>query len=238
VARRSRSVDIRARSRAWGSGICKAGCSTRSAKTRNRSLITSDSSQEAAVVALACGPPPKGEASWSTRLIAEEVSRRASWRVLLQTFPLAKGSQSVAPENRCRGNTVLVKSGEAPYHEGSACVPPNVPWECWSETTAMSVDPSDDTAIWMAQEYPVPVPGGFNSNYVNYSVWVAQAFGGASSCGHGVCQSGGPMPSGCDSVCVTPVCAQDPYCCNQAWDNICVSEVPTYCGGNVCQLSP
>jgi Homeodomain-like domain len=35
-----------------------------------------DSSQEAAVVALVCGPPPEGEARWSTRLIAEEVSRR------------------------------------------------------------------------------------------------------------------------------------------------------------------
>ena len=35
-----------------------------------------DSSQEAAVVALVCGPPPEGQARWSTRLIAEEVSRR------------------------------------------------------------------------------------------------------------------------------------------------------------------
>jgi hypothetical protein len=35
-----------------------------------------DSSQEAAVVALVCGPPPKGQRRWSTRLIAEEVSRR------------------------------------------------------------------------------------------------------------------------------------------------------------------
>jgi hypothetical protein len=35
-----------------------------------------DSSQEAAVVALVCGPPPEGQSRWSTRLIAEEVSRR------------------------------------------------------------------------------------------------------------------------------------------------------------------
>jgi hypothetical protein len=35
-----------------------------------------DSSQEAAVVALVCGPPPEGRSRWSTRLIAEEVSRR------------------------------------------------------------------------------------------------------------------------------------------------------------------
>jgi len=35
-----------------------------------------DSNQEAAVVALVCGPPPKGQQRWSTRLLAEEVSRR------------------------------------------------------------------------------------------------------------------------------------------------------------------
>jgi hypothetical protein len=35
-----------------------------------------DSNQEAAVVALVCGPPPKGQRRWSTRLLAEEVSRR------------------------------------------------------------------------------------------------------------------------------------------------------------------
>jgi hypothetical protein len=28
------------------------------------------------VVALVCGPPPEGQSRWSTRLIAEEVSRR------------------------------------------------------------------------------------------------------------------------------------------------------------------
>jgi hypothetical protein len=35
-----------------------------------------DRNQEAAVVALVCGPPPKGQRRWSTRLLAEEVSRR------------------------------------------------------------------------------------------------------------------------------------------------------------------
>ncbi|SRR5579871_4201763 len=35
-----------------------------------------DSNQEAAVVALVCGPPPKGQRRWSTRLLAEEVNRR------------------------------------------------------------------------------------------------------------------------------------------------------------------
>ena len=37
---------------------------------------TLDSTQEAAVVALICGPPPEGQARWTSRLIAEEASRR------------------------------------------------------------------------------------------------------------------------------------------------------------------
>ena len=35
-----------------------------------------DSVQEAAVVALVCGPPPEGRARWTIRLLAEEASRR------------------------------------------------------------------------------------------------------------------------------------------------------------------
>lgn len=35
-----------------------------------------DSVQEAAVVALVCGPPPDGRARWTVRLLAQEVSRR------------------------------------------------------------------------------------------------------------------------------------------------------------------
>lgn len=35
-----------------------------------------DSTQEAAVVALVCGPPPEGRARWTIRLLAEEASRR------------------------------------------------------------------------------------------------------------------------------------------------------------------
>jgi hypothetical protein len=35
-----------------------------------------DARQEAAVVALVCGPPPKGRARWSVALIVEEVKKR------------------------------------------------------------------------------------------------------------------------------------------------------------------
>jgi putative transposase len=35
-----------------------------------------DSYQEAAIVALVCGPPPVGRARWTVRLVAEQVRRR------------------------------------------------------------------------------------------------------------------------------------------------------------------
>jgi putative transposase len=41
--------------------------------TRGKSM---DSTQEAAVVALACGPAPEGAARWTTRLLAQEAVRR------------------------------------------------------------------------------------------------------------------------------------------------------------------
>jgi hypothetical protein len=36
-----------------------------------------DSAQEAAMVAMVCGPPPEGRVRWTVRLITEEVVRRA-----------------------------------------------------------------------------------------------------------------------------------------------------------------
>jgi putative transposase len=35
-----------------------------------------DSAQEAAIVAMVCGPAPEGQARWTTQLIAEEAVRR------------------------------------------------------------------------------------------------------------------------------------------------------------------
>ena len=153
-------------------------------------------------------------------------------------FPELRISQWLHTDSDIESSTLL-KSGEAPYHEGSVCLPnsPGWTWECWGELTGESVDPSDDTGIWVTQEYPVVVPRGFDSNYANYSMWVGEVFG--NGCGHGVCTQGTSIASSCDSICVAPLCTHDPYCCNTAWDSICVSEVPTYCGGNTCNgLSP
>ena len=51
------------------------------------------------------------------------------------------------------------------------------------------------------------------------------------SAGHDCCATGGP---GCDDArCCELICAQDPFCCEVAWDTICVSEASS-CPGPGC----
>jgi hypothetical protein len=49
------------------------------------------------------------------------------------------------------------------------------------------------------------------------------------NCAHSVCTQGGAMAATCNP-CVDAVCTVDDYCCNSAWDNICVDEVGPICG--------
>lgn len=52
--------------------------------------------------------------------------------------------------------------------------------------------------------------------------------GGSGKCDHDACESGGPLDPSCDD-CTEQVCAIDSYCCETAWDSLCVSEVEQYC---------
>jgi hypothetical protein len=52
---------------------------------------------------------------------------------------------------------------------------------------------------------------------------------GGSTCSHPICSSGGTLDPSCDS-CAQSICAKDSYCCNVAWDNVCVGEVGSICG--------
>jgi Zn-dependent metalloprotease len=53
--------------------------------------------------------------------------------------------------------------------------------------------------------------------------------GGGSTCSHSICSTGGKLTSSCDP-CAQNICAADGYCCQYAWDSICVSEVASICG--------
>ena len=49
------------------------------------------------------------------------------------------------------------------------------------------------------------------------------------ACEHDVCATGGPLTAVC-SDCSTTVCENDPYCCDVAWDAICVNATEAFCG--------
>ncbi|MGE0871532.1 MAG: trypsin-like serine protease [Kofleriaceae bacterium] len=57
-----------------------------------------------------------------------------------------------------------------------------------------------------------------------------------NGCDHGTCEPGTALDASCDS-CAASICAVDPYCCETAWDSLCVSEVETVCGGS-CPTAP
>jgi hypothetical protein len=63
----------------------------------------------------------------------------------------------------------------------------------------------------------------------------------ASTCEHPKCEEGGPLTPDCDD-CVAQICAIDPFCCETAWDALCVSEVESICGetcaGPTCDHAP
>ena len=54
----------------------------------------------------------------------------------------------------------------------------------------------------------------------------------AAVCGQSLCEASDPpvpIPNGCHS-CVVAVCDVDEFCCNNAWDQLCVDAVQPVCG--------
>jgi hypothetical protein len=62
----------------------------------------------------------------------------------------------------------LLKAGEATYVRGSDASP-----LAWGDTAGASVDPSDDTAIWIAQQY-ARNPSSGPTNNGNWDIWVGK----------------------------------------------------------------
>jgi hypothetical protein len=48
------------------------------------------------------------------------------------------------------------------------------------------------------------------------------------TCAHDKCVTGDRLAADCDP-CVTSICSIDSFCCNVAWDSLCVSEVASIC---------
>jgi hypothetical protein len=52
-------------------------------------------------------------------------------------------------------------------------------------------------------------------------------------CLHGICTTGDALDPACDP-CVQKVCAQDQYCCQNAWDGTCLKEADSLCNAGCC----
>jgi len=87
-----------------------------------------------------------------------------------KVFPEVRGSAYMANENDIRPS-YQVKKGDTfadnPNYPNANDILP------WGDTSGASVDPSDDTGIWIAQEYASTTGGGNG----NYDIWVAKFFG-------------------------------------------------------------
>jgi hypothetical protein len=87
-----------------------------------------------------------------------------------KVFPEVRASAFMAAESDIRPS-VQVKAGDTaadnPSVPGANAILP------WGDTAGASVDPSDDTAIWIAQEYASTTA----NNNGNYDIWVARFFG-------------------------------------------------------------
>ena len=56
-----------------------------------------------------------------------------------------------------------------------------------------------------------------------------------TECAHNMCSEGEVLEASCDT-CAASICAVDSYCCDTAWDSICVDEVASVCNQDICSL--
>lgn len=80
-------------------------------------------------------------------------------------------------------------------------------------------------------------PGSWDSGGTGQSAPRDAAIDAASvactACPHDRCTEGSPLDASCGG-CEATICAADPYCCDTAWDDLCVREVRTICGEATC----
>jgi hypothetical protein len=86
-------------------------------------------------------------------------------RTSAASYPEVRLSAYFAAEPDLR-SSVLLQAGGSPYYEGSGRA-----YNYYGETTAACVDPSDDTAIWVASQYCYQTD---DPNEANWSMWVTK----------------------------------------------------------------
>ncbi len=118
---------------------------------------------------------------------------------------------------------------------------PAVPNACtrWSGTTAgtepiLTETPPPGSLFW----YLVTAVGAYGEGDVQDGTngprqIVSSGPCTGSSCPHDKCVEGALLSPSCGS-CVAAICAGDPFCCNTAWDGLCVEQVRTVCNSLTC----
>ena len=91
------------------------------------------------------------------------------------------------------------------------------------------VDPSAGAVIFFLGRGDNACGNG-NAGFENQA-GAAVARTGVRDCGcvHDTCVEGVALDASCDP-CVAAICAVDSYCCDTAWDSVCVGEVASVCG--------
>ena len=152
----------------------------------------------------------------------------SNWRALtpydalsVMHYPQCNGTQTgdlvITPKDK-EGINVLYNTGC--NHSKCLAGPPLSASACGAAVASVcSVDPYCCTTAWdgacISEVYSV-------GNNLSCN---------AGACAHPLCEAGDKLTSGCDSTGhVAAICAADPYCCNTAWDSVCVSEVAAITG--------
>lgn len=134
--------------------------------------------------------------------------------------------RACADTNACNGNRCSECSASVACPQGSACSPIGTCIaDCGPDTT-----PCETTSA--SASSGAGGAGGAGSTSSGSSTTGSTSSGSTSSGGtnecHDTCTSGAPMTKACDA-CTAKLCTADPFCCVNAWDEQCVTEVGQYC---------
>jgi hypothetical protein len=108
--------------------------------------------------------------------------------------------------------------------DASCCMGPN--WNDGCQTLAKQLCPGPDPCIAaVCQQNPSCCTQSWTQACVTLATSLCQT---QCDCAHSICVDGEKLAASCNP-CAKSVCAADAYCCDTAWDGICVDEVVAIC---------
>ena len=99
-------------------------------------------------------------------------------------------------------------------------------WDASCEMLATQLCPGPDPCIAaVCAQTPSCCSQGWTQSCVDQAKSLCQT---QCNCAHSICQDGEKLDAACNP-CAKAVCAADTFCCDSAWDGICVTEVEAIC---------